>query len=85
MRVSIQEADGQLAELVKRAEAGEDVVLTLDGRAAVRLTPVVKPQTVAERRRILEEISASGAAKALPGPSAARSQDYLYGDDGLPA
>jgi hypothetical protein len=26
----------------------------------------------------------SAAAKATAGPSAARSQDFLYGDDGLP-
>ena len=40
MRVSITKARAQLAELVRRAEAGEDVVLTRHGYAAVRLVPV---------------------------------------------
>jgi hypothetical protein len=29
-------------------------------------------------------VRALGAAKASAGPNAARSQDFLYGDDGLP-
>jgi hypothetical protein len=33
---------------------------------------------------LLEELSVSGAAKAYPGTDAARSQDFLYGDDGVP-
>jgi len=33
---------------------------------------------------LLEAVRASGAAKAAAGPDAARSQDFLYGDDGLP-
>jgi hypothetical protein len=36
------------------------------------------------RQVLLEAVRASGAAKATGGPSAARSQDFLYGDDGLP-
>ena len=37
-----------------------------------------------ERRLLLEAARASAAPKATPGPDAARSQDFLYGDDGLP-
>jgi len=33
---------------------------------------------------LLEAVRTSAAAKAATGPSAARSQDFLYGDDGLP-
>jgi len=33
------------------------------------------------RRALLEEVRASASAKATPGPSAARSQDFLYGED----
>jgi prevent-host-death family protein len=40
MRVSIIEAKEKLSELVRRAEAGEEVILTRHGQAAVRLTPV---------------------------------------------
>jgi prevent-host-death family protein len=31
MRVSVQEAKGQLSDLVRRAEAGDEVVLTRHG------------------------------------------------------
>ncbi len=85
MRVSVTDAKGQLTDLVRRAEAGEEVILTRHGQPAVRLVAAKrKPLDPAERRKILEEISAAGAAKATPGPSAARSQDFLYDEYGLP-
>lgn len=40
MRIFIIEARGQLTDLVRRAEAGDEVVLTGHGDAAVRLVPV---------------------------------------------
>lgn len=67
-----------------RAEAGEEVVLTRHGHDVVRLEPIAAPVTASARRRLLEEIRAAGAAKARPGPDAARSQDFLYGEEGLP-
>jgi hypothetical protein len=36
------------------------------------------------RRELLEAVRASAARKVTAGPTAARSQDFLYGDDGLP-
>jgi prevent-host-death family protein len=84
MRVSVSEAKGILTDLVRRAEAGDEVILTRHGHAAVRLAPVKAAPNHEERKAILEAIRAAGAAKARPGPSAARSQDFLYGEDGLP-
>lgn len=84
MQVPVSEAKAQLAELVRRAEAGEDVVLTRHGREVCRLQPVRPVIDMERRRRVLEEVMRSGAGKATPGPSAARSQDFLYDDDGLP-
>ena len=84
MRVSVSEAKGQLTELVRRAEAGDEVVLTRHGQAAVRLVPVRTLPDPAARRALLEALRVKASAKATPGPSAARSQDELYGDDGLP-
>lgn len=63
----------------------DEIGLTHDGHAAVRLTPAHSKPSQAERAAILEAARASGAAKATPGPCAARSQDFLYDDDGLPA
>jgi len=85
MRISVTDAKGQLTDLVRRAEAGDEVILTRHGQAAARLVAIkAKPLDPAARRKILEEVRASGSAKASPGPSAARSQDFLYDEDGLP-
>jgi prevent-host-death family protein len=85
MRISVSEAKGQLTELVRRAESGDEVILTRHGEAAVRLVPIKQKLSPGERRDFLEAIRAAGSAKASPGPDAARSQDFLYGDDGLPS
>jgi prevent-host-death family protein len=84
MQVSVTDAKGQLTELVRRAEAGDEVILTRHGQPAVRLVPIKPAQDIRSRRALLEAVRASGAAKAAAGPSAARSQDFLYGADGLP-
>lgn len=84
MRISVSDAKGQLTELVRRAEAGDEIVLTRHGHAAVRLVPVRSVPDRKQRRVLLQAARAAGSAKAGAGPSAARSQDFLYGDDGLP-
>ncbi len=84
MQVSVSEAKGQLTELVRRAEAGDEVILTRHGHAAVRLVPVKPAPDRQSRRVLLAAVRASAAAKATKGPSAARGQDFLHGDDGLP-
>jgi prevent-host-death family protein len=84
MRIPVSDAKAQLTELVRRAEHGDDIVLTRHGHPVVRLVPVKKPLDKKARRRFLEEMREAGAAKATPGPNAAHSQDFLYGEDGLP-
>lgn len=84
MHVSVTEAKGQLTELVRRAEAGDEVILTRHGHPSVRLVPVRAVPNPKARRLLLETIRDSAAKSATPGPNAARSQDFLYGDDGLP-
>lgn len=84
MQISVTDAKGQLTELVRRAEAGDEVVLTRHGHAAVRLVPVKATPDRKSRRALLEAARVSGSSKATPGPNAARSQDFLYQDDGLP-
>jgi prevent-host-death family protein len=82
MEISVTDAKAQLTELVRRAEAGDDVVLTRHGQPTVRLVAVKKPHDRKALRVLVEEIWAT--AKPTPGPCAARSQDFLYGEDGLP-
>jgi prevent-host-death family protein len=84
MRVPVSEAKGQLTDLMRRAEAGDEVVLTRHGHAAVRLVPVKTTLDRKSRRALLEAARTSGSSRAKSGPTAARSQDFLYGDDGLP-
>jgi prevent-host-death family protein len=84
MRISVTEAKGLLTELVRRAEAGEEVVLTRYGRDAIRFAPVGPTRTLDERRRLLDSVQSAAAAKVTAGASAARSQDFLYDDNGLP-
>jgi prevent-host-death family protein len=83
MRVSLSEAKAQLTELVRRAERGEEVVLTRHGQPVVSLTPIKALPDKARRREILDKLQRAGA-KALPGECAARSQDFLYDEFGLP-
>ncbi|BCH10619.1 antitoxin [Mesorhizobium sp. 131-3-5] len=49
MNVSISEAKAKLSELVRRAEAGEDIALTRHGKIVARL---VSPATKGLLRRI---------------------------------
>lgn len=84
MRVSVTEAEGQRTALVRKAEAGEEVILTRHGRAAVRLFAVKATADRPARRALIEAVQASAASKAMAGSSAARSRDVLYDDDGLP-
>ncbi len=84
MDVPISQAKARLTELVSRAEAGEEVILTRHGRPAVRLQPIRRIPTPEEKRAIIDEISRAASANILPGPCAARSQDFLYDENGLP-
>jgi prevent-host-death family protein len=84
MKISVTDAKGQLTELVRRAEAGDEIILTRHGHPAARLVAVKRVPDRKSRRALLESVRASGARKATPGPSAARSQDFLYDDEGLP-
>jgi prevent-host-death family protein len=81
----VSDAKGQLTELVRRAEFGEEVILTRHGQAVARLVPVRHVRDGNARRKLLEAVWRSGARKATAGPDAAHSQDFLYSEDGLPA
>ena len=84
MRISVTEAKGQLTELVRRAEAGEEIILTRHGHPVARLSPIKAAWDRENRLARLKSLATAASAKASEGPSAARSQDFLYGEDGLP-
>jgi prevent-host-death family protein len=49
-QVGMHEAKTKLSQLVERAEAGEDVVITRRGKPAARLVPVQAPSGMAAVR-----------------------------------
>ena len=84
MDVSVKEARDKLDELLDRAEAGEEVVLTREGRPPARIV-VARPAGKTDfDRAVIDEITRRAIAEGLPGPDAAHSQDYLYDEFGLP-
>lgn len=91
MRVSIAEAAEHLPDLLSRVDAGEDVILTDGGRPVWRLqriepaADVAPPEVQARRRAVIEAARRAAAGKAPEDADAARSQDFLYDDGGLPA
>ena len=72
MRIPVSAAKGQVTELVRSAEAGDEVA-------------PVRPQPDADARRaVIAAVQAAASDKRTAGATAARSQDFLYGEDGLP-
>lgn len=84
MYISVSDAKAQLTDLMRRAEAGDEVILTRHGHPAVRLVSIKVKRSVEDKLKFLEDISRSGRSKATSGVCAARSQDFLYNKDGLP-
>ena len=85
MEVPISEAKAHLADLVRRAEAGNEVVLTRHGQPVARILPVrTRGATPLDRKALLDRLRASWTGKPTPGPDAERSQDFLYDEFGLP-
>lgn len=83
MRISVTEAKAKLTDLVRRAKAGDDIVLTRHGQPEARIVPVQRKPSAAEREALLDALQ--GARKKDFGPDAADAADWLYDDNGLPA
>lgn len=84
MKISVTDAKGLLTDLVRRAESGEEVILTRHGQDVARLSPVRARVDKAQREAVIRAVRESARTKAVAGPDAARSQDFLYDDEGLP-
>lgn len=85
MNIAITDAKAQLTELVRRAEAGEEIVLTRHGKPVVRFAPIRSDADRAARNLRLLELSARMAREKKPGPDGAHAADFLYDDNGMPA
>ncbi len=84
MEIAVSEAKGQLSELVRRANAGEEILLTRHGQPIARIVPVQRRPTADEKRTILHAVREAARKKVEAGSDSARSQDVLYDDHGLP-
>lgn len=84
MQLAITEAKARLTDLVRRAEAGEEIVLTRHGHAVVRLVAVHAKTSAKSRAELIDAIRAQAATKTNAGAIAARSQDFLYDGEGMP-
>ena len=85
MDISVSAAKGHLTELVRRAEAGETVLLTRRGHVVAKIVSAGERRTTPRfRRDIIDQIVKAASAKISPGPDAAHSQDYLYDEFGAP-
>jgi prevent-host-death family protein len=86
MEISVSDAKGRLTDLVRRAEAGDEVVLTRHGRPTAKLVPIREiPAEPGRRRTIIDGIVRRARSRRTAGEDAASSQDFLYGEDtGLP-
>ena len=89
MDIAIGIASLELENLVRRAELGEDVILTRNGEPVARLEPVSpksewKSLTPQQRKARLDAVLSALPKFPNDGVSAARSQDFLYDEFGLP-
>ncbi|UXN74591.1 type II toxin-antitoxin system prevent-host-death family antitoxin [Devosia sp. A8/3-2] len=84
MDIALSDAKAQLTDLVRRAEAGEEIVLTRHGTPVARIA-AIKPQLSPEQKKArIDAIRASVRTVPDDGVSAARSRDFLYDESGLP-
>jgi prevent-host-death family protein len=90
MNIPLSDAKGRLTELVRRAEAGDEIVLTRHGQPVARIVPIELQEDLAElrarRRKALEAFR--GCAKGKPGwegVTAENATDFLYDEHGFPA
>jgi len=79
------QAFAPLKALIDQVDAGEDVIFTRHGQTVARLVPVEQTDIATRRMAALERFQRAAAKIITLGPEAARSQDFLYDEDGLPA
>jgi prevent-host-death family protein len=84
MKLAISQAKGKLTDLVRRAEIGEEVILTRHGHMVARLVAMQNSPDPVRKREIIEKIVSMTKEKIHGNTNAASSQDFLYGVDGLP-
>ncbi|MEM6911245.1 MAG: type II toxin-antitoxin system prevent-host-death family antitoxin [Verrucomicrobiota bacterium] len=76
MIVGVRESKARLSELVAKAEAGEEVVITVRGRPSVRMVPIAAANQAPDNLRWAKEIR-KRLKKQRPGAPASSSASIL--------
>ncbi len=85
MDVSVSDAKGQLTDLVKRAEAGETVLLTRRGQVVARIVPAGPRRAVPRfQMEAIDEIVRSAREKLRGQPTPPSPDDDIYDEFGAP-
>jgi prevent-host-death family protein len=84
VNLAISKAKSKLTDLVNRAEKGEEVVLTRHGTEVVKLVPIRPVVNLETKKEILSRLLEESQSIIWRDTDAAHSQDFLYGEDGMP-
>ena len=84
MEIPVSDAKAKLTELVRRAEAGEEIVLTRNGKVVARIEAARPVVDKARRAELIAKVREDARRVRTEGPDSLRSQDFLYDEHGLP-
>ena len=84
MNLAISKAKSKLTDLVNRAKQEEEVVLTSHGTEVVKLVPIRPVVNLETKMEILSRLLEESKSIIWRDTDAAHSQDFLYGEDGMP-
>jgi len=81
MNITVTDAKAQLTDLVRRAEAGEEIIMTRFGEPVARIEPIHRQMSPEERRAAIDRVLAQYPGKPTPGPDAAHCSDFLFDEE----
>jgi prevent-host-death family protein len=84
MGVAFVDQNANLDNIIRRAEAGEEIVIVRDGKPVARIEALRSRPDATQRRAVLDAFRGSAKPFWNDDDSAARSQDFLYDEFGLP-
>jgi prevent-host-death family protein len=84
MQISVTDAKAQLTELVRRAEAGDKIVLTRHGQPVARLVRIRAERDRKTRRDLVEAMRHAIRSHASQGLGDEEYRDFVFGGGGLP-
>ena len=73
MIVNIRESKARLSELVSKANAGEDVVITVRGKPRARIVPLQSEHVTPDMRAWADELGARLQVDASPSPDSSNA------------